>query len=113
METAPRLKTGRTSELARIAARPDPQSWDDDELMSLAEAAALFWPAGPLTLASLRTAVRDGQLAVARIAGKFLTSKSAIRDMSACSIVAGRPVARPAASDFATGRVRQLRTGAA
>ena len=45
----------------RISLRPDPASWGDDELMSLAEAARLFWPDGPLTLASLRTAVRDGE----------------------------------------------------
>jgi len=52
--------------------------------MSLSEAASLFWPEGPLTTASLRTAVDAGQLDVAIIARKFLTSKSAIQRMSVC-----------------------------
>jgi len=42
----------------RVAARPDPQMWSPGELMTFAEAAALFWPDGPLTASSLRTAFR-------------------------------------------------------
>jgi hypothetical protein len=34
----------------RVAARLDPQDWSADELMTLAEAAALLWPSGPLTM---------------------------------------------------------------
>jgi hypothetical protein len=68
----------------RVRARPDPGQWGDDELMSLAEAAALFWPHGPLTTTSLRTAVRDRRLDVAEIAGKILTNKLAIRRMCVC-----------------------------
>ena len=59
--------------------------------MTLAEAVELFWPEGPLTLASLRTAVRDGRLPVAVIAGKHLTTKAAVRSMSVC-----RPLAEAA-----------------
>jgi hypothetical protein len=55
----------------RLARWPDPSQWSDTELMSLYEAAALFWPEGPLTVTSLRTAVRDGQLAIAEIAGNL------------------------------------------
>jgi hypothetical protein len=70
----------------RVAKRPSPDEWQVDELLTLPEAAALFWPDGPLTTTSLRTAVRDRQLEVAVIAGKFLTTKAAIRRMSTCSL---------------------------
>jgi hypothetical protein len=68
----------------RVRERPDPRQWDGRELMSLQEAAALFWPNGPLTTTSLRTAVRDRSLDVAEIAGKLLTNKEAIERMSVC-----------------------------
>nr|BCE70257.1 hypothetical protein XF8B_03680 [Bradyrhizobium diazoefficiens] len=68
-----------------MADRPDPAEWADDELMSLAEAAALLWPGGPLSVSSLRTAERDGRLAVVSIAGKILTTKAALREMAKCS----------------------------
>jgi hypothetical protein len=79
----------------RVLQRPDPVQWTDDELMNLPEAAALFWPDGPLTVASLRTAIRDEQLAVAVIAGKFLTTKAAVTAMSACRIGAPPVSQRP------------------
>jgi hypothetical protein len=68
----------------RVRQRPNPEDWSDDELMTLAEAAALFWPQGPLTTTSLRTAVRDRVLDVAEIAGKLLTNKQAVVRMSEC-----------------------------
>jgi hypothetical protein len=68
----------------RVALRPEPDQWTDDELLTLPEAAALFWPMGPLTTTSLRTAVRDRVLDVAEIAGRLLTTKAAIRRMSEC-----------------------------
>lgn len=48
---------------------------------SLAEAVARFFPHGPLTVSSLRTEIRKGRLRVARVAGKYLVSESAIREM--------------------------------
>lgn len=73
----------------RIAKRPSPDDWANDELMTLPEAAKLFWPEpdGPLTTTSLRTAVRDRQLEVAIIAGKFLTTKAAVLKMSNCKLL--------------------------
>jgi hypothetical protein len=66
----------------RIAARPDPKDWGDDELMTFAEAANLLWPLGPLTASSLRTAYRAGALEVVLIARKLLTTKRAISAMT-------------------------------
>jgi hypothetical protein len=66
----------------RVLARPDPAQWSEDELLSLPEAAALFWPSGPLTTASLRTAVRDGKLKICVIASKHFTSRSEIEEMT-------------------------------
>jgi hypothetical protein len=68
----------------RIAVRPNPGQWADDELLTLVEAAALFWPTGPLTTTSLCNAIRNRQLAYVAIAGKFLTTKVAIAEMSVC-----------------------------
>ena len=80
-----------TPKLIRIAERPDPTLWGDDELLTLPEAAALFWPNGPLKAASLRTAARDGKLEITVIAGKHLTTKSALKAMSLTSIRASVP----------------------
>jgi hypothetical protein len=73
----------------RVAKRSSPDEWQDFELLTLPEAAALFWPGpdGLLTTTSLRTAVRDRQLEVAVIAGKFFTNKAAIRRMCACKLL--------------------------
>jgi hypothetical protein len=72
----------------RVAARPDPAQWGDDELLTFAEAAALMWPSGPLTASSLRTAYRAGGPEVVVIARKLLTTK---RSLAAMAQVARRP----------------------
>jgi hypothetical protein len=72
----------------RVAARPDPGQWGEDELLTFAEAAALLWPDGPLTASSLRTAYRAGGLEVTVIARKLLTTK---RALSAMAEAARRP----------------------
>lgn len=69
---------------ARIASRPDPDDWGEDELLTLPEAAALLWPSGPLTTRSLRTAERRGQLAAVMIAGKLFTTRRSLARMSEC-----------------------------
>lgn len=75
----------------RIKERPDPGSWGMDELMTLAEAARLFWPKGPLSANSLRIAVRDGVLPVTTVAGKLLTTRRAIGEMSVCKPTGAKP----------------------
>jgi hypothetical protein len=79
----------RSEPLRRVCARPDPAAWREDELMTLGEAAALFWPDGPLTETTLRTAVRDQRLSIAKIAGKFFTTKRAIAALAICRPLAG------------------------
>lgn len=69
---------------ARVVARPSPDQWKEDELLTLPEAAALLWPDGPLTVSSLRTALRDGKLQVVVVAGKILTTRAALREMGTC-----------------------------
>lgn len=82
----------------RVRLRPDPAQWGPDELMSLAEAAALFWPAGPLRTSSLRVAHRNGQLSVAVIARRHLTTRASIEAMALDNLrkLAPRAVPRPA-----------------
>lgn len=94
----------------RVALRPDPAQWSADELMTLQEAASLFWPMGPLTTTSLRTAVRDHQLEVAEIAGKILTNKDSIQKMCRCSsrTKPGTPDAAPVPVEAAAGMPRTV-----
>jgi hypothetical protein len=81
----PRAEEGRRRTTPeRVARRPDPDAWSADELMALHEAVALMWPAGPLTVSSLRTAIAHGDLACARIAGRIYTTRAALAAMTAC-----------------------------
>jgi hypothetical protein len=91
----------------RVAARPSPDQWSEDELMSLPEAAALLWPDpdAPLSTRSLRTAERDGQLAVFVIAGKMLTTRRALAEMGCCR---RREADGPAAGPVAVATIGTL-----
>ena len=44
------MRKRNTDKLSRAKARPDPAQWGEDEVMTLVEAAAVFFPQGPLTL---------------------------------------------------------------
>ena len=85
--------------LARAKARPDPTRWGDDEVMTLIEAAAVFFPHGPLTLSSLRTAAAAGTLEIAKVAGKDLTTPRAIRKLVKPSCLAVKPSRRDSGSE--------------
>src|SRR5665213_1041468 len=71
----------RRDALLRVKQRPRPQDWADDEAMMLIEAVAVFFPDGPLTLSSLRTAIAAGTLEVAVVAGKILVTPRAVKKM--------------------------------
>ena len=97
----------------RIAQRPDPSSWDEDELLTLGEAARLLWPHGPITERTLRTAVRDGKLPISRLAGKFFVTRRGLTVLSRCEPVvpASKEAVQEAAPLFekdlaAIGRMR-------
>jgi hypothetical protein len=97
LAAAPTVAPRGRDPLVRARSRPDPRQWADDEPMTLAEAAAVFFPDGrPLTLRSLRTAADTGELAIAKVAGKNLTTPGAVRAMltpkrSAKSVDSRRP----------------------
>lgn len=74
----------RTGTARRVLLRPDPAQWSDDELLALHEAVELFWPQGPVTVSSLRTAIAAGDLAHARIAGRIYTTRAALKAMATC-----------------------------
>lgn len=93
--------------LERLSLRPTPESWGDDELVSLAEAVALFFPKGPLTASSLRVARRRGELACVEVCGRTFTTPRAMRTMSALTVgVApeGAPVTGSLDADRARAR---------
>lgn len=77
----PRPLSQHGKALVRVEARPDPADWRDDEPLTLAEAAWLFFPYGPLSEKSLRHAAAHGQLGFVRVAGKILTTPAAVRRM--------------------------------
>ncbi|WP_213740451.1 hypothetical protein [Bradyrhizobium sp. dw_411] len=90
----------------RVVDRPHPSRWDEQELMNFAEAVALFWPMGPLTVHSLRTAHRSGQLGVVEIAGKFLTTKAAILEMGKCELAPKEALAKCPPTDRETAKAK-------
>ncbi len=67
--------------LHRLVRRPDVCDWRDDELLSLAEAIALFFADGPFSKATLRIAIERGELAATMVCGKTFTTPAAIRDL--------------------------------
>jgi hypothetical protein len=69
----------------RVAQRPDPAMWGEDEIMNLGEAARLHWPnRQPVGEGTLRRAVRDGRLAVSILAGKYFVTRRALAALSTC-----------------------------
>lgn len=82
----------------RIRERPDPALWGGSELLTLPEAAALWWPSGPLSVKSLRNAIRSGQLGHVRIARKLFVTPDALKEMCRCvPPTSARPEPAPAA----------------
>jgi len=73
----------------RVKERPDPTQWGMDELMTLREAVELHWPRGPITVATLRTAIRDGQLPVCNVARKFFLTRRCLLELVKGSKFAG------------------------
>jgi hypothetical protein len=58
-----------------------------DDPVPLATAARLFFPAGGVSISSLRTEIRHGRLVVERIAGRDFVTKRAIDEMrSRCRV---------------------------
>lgn len=67
--------------LARVAAKPRPEDWRDDDAMTLAEAVAVFYPQGPLTVSSLRTEIRKGRLLAAEVAGRLYVTPARLKGL--------------------------------
>lgn len=80
----------------RVTTRPAAVDWDMDELMTLPEAVALFWPDGLLTVTNLRRAIEKEQLAHVRISRKVLTSRASILRMTQCATYGPKDVPEPA-----------------
>lgn len=74
----------------RVAERPDPELWGQDELMNLDEAARLHWPSGFITSRMLRRAVADGRLSISVLSGRHLVTRRALAALSTCKPVRAR-----------------------
>lgn len=68
--------------LDRLQVRPQLQDWKDDELITLIEAAALFFPAGPMSANGLRIAHRRGELAATSICGRLFTTPRDVKALT-------------------------------
>lgn len=73
---------GTLPECPRVAERPKARDWDMDEIMTLAEAVRLHWPKGPLTVPSLRHAIKTGTLPVCVVAGKHFVTRRGLLSLS-------------------------------
>lgn len=67
--------------LNRLLTRPRLSDWDDDELITFAEAVALLFPNGPISTAGLHVAKRRGELASVSICRMSYTSIRSINQM--------------------------------
>lgn len=94
--------------LARIGERPDPAVWADDELITLAEAAHLFFPHGPLTLGGLRSAIARYELTSVSINNRVYTTPGAIRSLIRPAPAAPEPTP-PSGPKSLIERARELR----
>lgn len=83
-----------TRRARRAQLRRDPKDLGETEIISFREAIEMFWPNGPLSVSSLRTAERHGLLAVVSIAGKLYTTKAALREMTRCDLTSRQPKKR-------------------
>jgi hypothetical protein len=92
----------RRSPLARVDRRPQPEQWSDDDDMTLQEYIAVFYPDGPLTVASLRTEIAKGRLTPSEVAGKFFITPAAVRAL----LKAPTCPAKPKAPASTSGRAR-------
>lgn len=71
----------RRDPIARVAAKPRPEDWRDDDAMTLAEAVAVFYPQGPLTVSSLRTEIRKGRLLAVQVAGRLYVTPARLKGL--------------------------------
>lgn len=89
--------------LPRVLERPTADLWGDDEKMLLAEYIAVFYPRGPLKVASLRTEIRKGQLIPERFAGKLFVTPADVRQAfqrsPACPVRAKAPASTSARAE--------------
>ena len=92
----------RLSPLARTARRPTPDGWGDDEPMTLIELIAIFYPDGPLIIATLRAEIRQGRLSPAKVGNKFYVTPAQVRSLFE---VAQCPAAQKARASISAGLV--------
>jgi len=67
--------------LARVRRRPDPADWADDDKLTLREAVALFWPEGPVTLATIRGVIAKGELTPFWLGNRFFVTPAQMRGL--------------------------------
>lgn len=88
------MKPSRSA-LRRVEARPHLDDWSDGEPITIAEAAALLGRDWPITASTLRSAIRRGEMAAIRLAGKLFVTKAALREALTPHIVRPETASAP------------------
>lgn len=80
----------------RVKLRPNPEDWGARDLITLREAVRIFWPNGPFTIRSLRTAVGQNALGTIKRNRRLFTTREAIEAWTRVPVVhAPAPLAHP------------------
>lgn len=74
----------RVDALRRVRARPSPDDWGDEEVMTLIEFEAVFRERWPLTVAGLRNAINKGRLTASLVSGSYWITPAAVKAMFEC-----------------------------
>lgn len=69
--------------LTRLQRKPSPEDWHDDEPMTFQEYIAVFYPEGPLTVATLRNEMYRGRLTPAMVAGRYFVTPAQVKGLFA------------------------------
>ncbi|MNE36046.1 hypothetical protein D3C80_1298410 [compost metagenome] len=97
----------RLAPLARLERRPKPADWPEDEPMTLKEIIAVFYPDGPLTVATLRTAIANHRLTPSVVAGKHFITPAQLRALFKPHPCPDAPKARASTSAKGASTVAQ------
>lgn len=76
----------------RLAARPDPGDWDDDDPMTLVEAVKVFGRRYPIRVSTMRSEIHRGRLTASFVGGAFWVTPASLKALFQCPVKPKAPV---------------------
>lgn len=70
----------------RLAQRPSPADWDDDDPMTLVEAVAVFGDRYPLKASTMRSEIHRGRLKASFVGGAFWVTPASLKALFQCPV---------------------------